>query len=214
MTKEVIAQIFKQYHGEEFDIHGLMVSLVDVSLISERYGFHFKFKNPNDISYYDGIVVSKLEDMVNEFILYLPIEKYSVHLILDKTQEEVYFNHNIKSEIKDFYDRIPYLSFKVWVGSGSKPDEYKIYGKSEGVGVLNSSDGYDVANKFKVLNATLNGEPISTQRAISEYGAFLEGEATYWETDNVYVKMDDILSNYPLLWDSSWLLIYYFTKFV
>jgi hypothetical protein len=135
-------------------------------------------------------------------------------MILDKTQEEVYFNHKIKSEIKDFYDRIPYLSFEVWVALNSKPDKYKIYGKSEGVQVLNSSDGYDVVNKFKVLNATLNGEPISTQRAINEYGAFLEREATYWETDNVYVKMDDILSNYPLLWDSSWLLIYYFTKFV
>jgi hypothetical protein len=44
MTKEVIAQIFKQYHGEEFDIHGLVVSLGGVSLISGRYGFHFKFK--------------------------------------------------------------------------------------------------------------------------------------------------------------------------
>jgi hypothetical protein len=214
MTKEVISQIFKQYHGEEFNIHGLVVSLVSISLISGIYGFHFNFKNPNDVSYFDGIISYELENIVEEFVKYVSVENYVVHLMLDKNQEELYVNGEVRSKIKDYYDGIPYISFKVWIGTNTYPDEYRIYGKSKGIKLYWESDSYEVANKFKVLNATLNGEPISIESAISEYDVFLREEATYWETENIYIKMDYILSKYPLLWDSSWLATYYSTKFV
>ncbi len=214
MAKESITQIFKQYYGEEFNIHGLVVSLGGVSLISGIYGFHFNFKNPNDVSYFDGIISYELENIVEEFVKYVSIENYTVHLMLDKNQEELYVNEEVRSKIKDYYDGIPYISFKVWVGTNTYPDEYRIYGKSKGIKLYWESDSYEIANKFKVLNATLNGEPISIESAISEYDVFLRQEATYWETENIYIKMDNILSKYPLLWDSSWLATYYSTKFV
>jgi hypothetical protein len=72
-----------------------------------------------------------------------------------------------------------------------------------------------IDNKFKPTRATLDGEEIEIDYALREYDRFLQDEATYWETENIYSKVDSIIleSKYPLLVMDGY-ASYFDTKFV
>ena len=75
-----------------------------------------------------------------------------------------------------------------------------------------------IDNKFKPTRATLatlDGEEIEIDYALREYDEFLQGRETYWETENIYSKVDSIIleSRYPLLVMDGY-ASYFDTKFV
>ena len=72
-----------------------------------------------------------------------------------------------------------------------------------------------IDNKFKPTRTTLDGEEIKIDYVLREYEWFLQDKETYWETENIYSKVDSIIleSTYPFLVMDGY-ASYYNTKFV
>ena len=95
------------------------------------------------------------------------------------------------------------------------PVQYKIYGISEGMTYNWEEDNYWIRNNFKPLKATRDGEFVDIGEVINSYMDFLENKEIYWETDNLYSKIDSIIviQKYPLL-SQDYIATYYDTKFL
>jgi hypothetical protein len=76
-------------------------------------------------------------------------------------------------------------------------------------------DNYWIRNNFKPLKATRDGEFVDIGEVIDEYMDFLENKDIYWETENLYSKIDSIIvtQKYPLL-SQDYIATYYDTKFI
>jgi hypothetical protein len=213
METNLIKKIFNDYYGEEFDLYGLEVSLYSIYDESEL-DFRFIFKNPNDVSYYDSIIEEHLLEIVEEFSNYLSIDKFKSTLLTNREQEGFYLNNELRSKIQKVFDEINHIDFSV-NESYNVRSKYKIYGESTGMKLHWGVDNFTIDNIFKLTQATLDGEDTDISQATSMYNLFLEDKATYWETEEIYYKVDSILlvSDYPLLLMDGY-ATYYDTKFV
>jgi hypothetical protein len=213
METNLIKKIFNDYYGEEFDLYGLEVSLFDI-YNGPKLDFRFIFKNPNDVSYYDSIIEEHLLEIVEEFSNYLSIDRFKSTLLTNREQKEFYLNNEIKGKIQKVFDEINHIQFSVNESYNLK-SKYKIYGESTGMKLHWGVDNFTIDNKFKPTHATLDDEETDISQAISMYNLFLEDKATYWETEEIYYKVDSILlvSDYPLLLMDGY-ATYYDTKFV
>jgi hypothetical protein len=213
METNLIKKIFNDYYGEEFDLYGLKVSLYSIYDESEL-DFRFIFKNPNDVSYYDSIIEEHLLEIVEEFSNYLSIDRFKSTLLTNKEQKEFYLNNELRSKIQKVFDEINHIEFSV-NESYTVRSKYKIYGESTGMELHWGTDNFSIDNKFKPTHATLDGEETDISQAISMYNFFLEDKATYWESEEIYYKLDSILleSDFPLLSMDGY-VAYYDTKFV
>lgn len=213
METNLIKKIFNDYYGKEFDVYGLKVSLFSIYNGSEL-DFRFIFKNPNDVSYHDSIVEEYLLEIVEEFSKYLSIDRFKSTLLTNKEQKEFYLNNELRSKIQKVFDEINHIEFSVNESYNIK-SKYKIYGESTGIKLYWGTDNFSIDNKFKPTHATLDGEETDISQAISMYNFFLEDKPTYWESEEIYYKLDSILleSDFPLLSMDGY-AAYYDTKFV
>jgi hypothetical protein len=213
METNLIKKIFNDYYGEEFDLYGLKVSLFSIYR-GPKLDFRFIFKNPNDVSYYDSIIEEHLLEIVEEFSNYLSIDKFKSTLLTNREQEGFYLNNELRSKIQKVFDEINHIDFSV-NESYNVRSKYKIYGESTGMKLHWGTDNFTIDNIFKLTHATLDGEDTDISQAASMYNLFLEDKATYWETEEIYYKVDSILlvSDYPLLLMDGY-ATYYDTKFV
>jgi hypothetical protein len=213
METNLIKKIFNDYYGEEFDLYGLKFSLFDI-YNGPKLDFRFIFKNPNDVSYYDSIIEEHLLEIVEEFSNYLSIDRFKSTLLTNREQKEFYLNNEIKGKIQKVFDEINHIQFSVNESYNVK-SKYKIYGESTGMKLHWGVDNFTIDNIFKLTRATLDGEDTDISQATSMYNLFLEDKATYWETEEIYYKVDSILlvSDYPLLLMDGY-ATYYDTKFV
>ncbi len=71
-------------------------------------------------------------------------------------------------------------------------------------------------NNVKVVRVEKNGKWWDPKVVVSEYlNVFLPSEEYWWETENLYSKIDNILNEDPLLRDPYGNLFYYYdTKFI
>ena len=218
MDSDLIKKIFNDYYGKEFDLYGLKFSLFDIHDKTD-YGkgrhFNFNFENPNDVSYHYSIIEEHLTVIVDEFSKYLSIEEFRVSVDFRDNQPKFYLNNELRNKIQKVFDGINFIEFGVWVGSDSKPSLYRIYGESTGIKLYWDSDAYMIDNKFKPTRATLDGEEIEIDYVLREYERDLQNKETYWETENIYSKVDSIIleSEYPLLVMDGY-ASYFDTKFV
>lgn len=218
MDSNLIKKIFNDYYGKEFDLYGLKFSLFDIHNKTD-YGkgrhFNFNFENPNDVSYHYSIIEEHLMSIVQEFSKYLSIEDFKVSVTFRDDQPKFYLNNELINKIQKFFDEINFIEFKLWIGSNSEPSVYRIYGESKGTKLYWDSDAYMINNQFKPTRSTLDGEEIEIDYVLREYERFLQDRETYWETENIYSKVDSFLleSKYPLLVMDGY-ASYYDTKFV
>jgi hypothetical protein len=107
-------------------------------------------------------------------------------------------------EIK-FTTGTPFIGYKRW--------EIQI----ESVGLKSkhfNDDVYYIENTVVPLSAILNGENIDVNEAINEYiDEFLPTKETYYESEEYYKEIDEIITKYPLL-NADYVATYYDTKFI
>jgi len=221
MDSDLIKKIFNDYYGKDFDLYGLKISLIEY-IDKTDYGtgnhfshFNFNFENTNDVSYHYSIIEEHLTVIVDEFSKYLSIESFRVSVVFRDDQPKFYLNNELRNKIQKVFDGINFIEFKGWFGADDVPSVYKIYGTTTGIKLYWDSDAYMIDNKFKPTRATLDDEEIEIDYVLREYDAFLQDKETYWETENIYSKVDSIIleSRYPLLVMDGY-ASYFDTKFV
>ena len=214
MEPTQVKQFFINLFGKKLDIYGLSVALSNVEFIetSNIYEFDFNIINPYDVSYYITPVEWGVQELIDEFINYVDV-RINSNIFLNTKQGELYFNQEKIKEIEDSFKKIDTIKFTTGTPFvGYKRYELKI--KSVGVKKYFSDNQIQLDNIVKVLSATKNGETIDVDDAVTEYfEAFLPNEDTYWESENLYLHLDLVLSSIPSLKDAEIVFEYQTTLF-
>lgn len=217
MDSEKIIKLFKQFAGDPLNIHGIIVTPVKTEPRPKRQGItnmYFRAKNPNDVSYFSPILENYIYDDTLDFEEFLNM-KFNV-LFIPSFKTGIYLNEELKSKIQKVFDSVKEISFTTgtpFVGY----KRYKLFIESVGVSTGGwDDDSYRILNNVKIISAYKNGEPCDIQEAKDEYyEIFLADNESYWETENLYGKIDQILSEYPLFVDNyGHTAGYYDTKFL
>jgi hypothetical protein len=219
INQEKILKLFKRFAGDKIDLFGLKCIPVRVGdeIISKRhnkpyYPIEFKIENPNDVSYFYSIVDEELLDIVMEFEEYVGL-KLTTKVLWDE-QPNFYLNDKTRDQIQKVFDSVreikfttgtPFIGYKRW----------EIQIKSVGLKSKHFNDDvYYIENTVVPLSATLNGENIDVNEAITEYiDEFLPTKETYYESEEYYEEIDEIITKYPLL-NADYVATYYDTKFI
>jgi len=213
MDSDLIKKIFNDYYGKDFDLYGLKISLFDVSGDHSPH-FKFIFENTNDVSYHRSIIEEHLLLIVEGFSLYLNIESFKLRLLLNDEQKEFYLNNNLRGKIQKVFDEMDYIEFG-WQESYNITSKIRIYGESTGMRLYWDADYYAIVNQFKPTRATLDGDDTDISSSISTYNSFIQDKETFWESENLYSKIDRIIleKEYPFLVMDGY-ASYYDTMFV
>ena len=214
MEPTQVKQLFINLFGKKLDIYGLYVALSNVEFIetSNVYEFDFNIINPYDVSYYIIPVEWEIQNFIDEFTNYVDV-KINFNVFLNTKQGELYFNKEKIKEIENAFKKVDTIKFTTGTPFvGYKRYELKI--KSVGLKKYFFDNQIQLDNIVKVLSATKNGEIIDVDDAINEYfESFLPNEDTYWESENLYLHLDEILSSIPSLKDSEIVFEYQTTLF-
>ena len=219
MEQEKLLKLFKRFVGGEIDLHGLKCIPVRVGeeIISKRhnkpyYPIEFKIENPNDVSYFISIVEDELLDIVMEFEEYINLKLTTK--ILWGEQPEFYLNDKTRDQIQKVFDSVREIKFT----TGTPFVGYRRYVINiESIGLKNKNfdlDSYYIDNTVVPLSATKNGENVDVNEAINEYiDEFLPQVETYYESEEYYRGVDEVITKYPLL-NADYIATYYETKFI
>ena len=219
MEQEKLFKLFKRFAGDIIDLHGLKCIPVRVGeeIISKRhikpyYPIEFKIENPNDVSYFHPILEDDLLDIVMEFEDYVSL-KLTTKVLWDELPE-FYLNDKTKNQIQKVFDSVREIKFT----TGTPFVGYRRYVINiESVGLKTKhfdQDSYYIDNTVVPLSATKNGENIDVNEAINEYiDEFLPHVETYYESEEYYRGVDQVISQYPLL-NADYVATYYETKFI
>lgn len=211
MEPTQVKQLFIDLFGEKVEIYGLFVKLFEVELInasnkSEFYNFDFEITNPNDVSYYILPIEWEIQELINEFTNYVDV-KVNFTLFL-QTGVNLYFNKEKTEEIKNAFKKVDTIKFTTgnWV-IGYNRYELKI--KSVGYKKGYEHEQIWLDNVIKPISATKNEEPCDIDEAILQYyEEFLPQNETYWESENLYQHLDQVLSSIPSIGNNDILLEY------
>ena len=219
IDNEKILNLFKRFAGDEIDLHGLKCIPVRVGeeIISKRhnkpyYPIEFKIENPNDVPYFYSIVDEELLDIVMEFEEYINLKLTT--RVLWGEQPKFYLNDKTRDQIQKVFDSVREIKFT----TGTPFVGYRRYVINiESVGLKTKNfdlDSYSIDNTVVRLSATKNGENVDLNEAMNEYiDEFLPQVETYYETEEYYEGVDQVISQYPLL-NADYVATYYDTKFI
>ena len=217
MDNEKILKLFKQFAGDPLDIKGLIVTPVKVEPSfkrKDRTNMYFRVQNPNDISYFSPIVQNYIYDETEEFGDFIN-EKIDVFFV-PSFKLGLYLNEELKSKIQKVFDSVKVIEFTTgtpFIGY----ERYKLFIKSVGVSTAFWDDeSFYIMNNVKAVRAEKNGDWWDPKVVVSEYlNDFLPEMESYWETENLYSQIDNILNDYPLFKDPYGNTAgYYDTKFI
>ena len=218
MDQEKILKLFKRFVGNEINLHGLkcIPVIVGEKIVSNffkpSYPIGFKIENPNDVSYYWAIVDDELLDILTEFEDYVGI-KLDTHILWDE-QPKFYLNEKVKNQIQNVFDSVreikfttgtPFIGYKRWIiqieSIGLKTRHY-------------DPESYYIDNTVVAISATKNDENVDVNEAINTYiDEFLPRAEIYYETEEYYQDIDQVIVQYPLL-SANYVATYYDTKFI
>jgi hypothetical protein len=218
MDQEKILKLFKRFVGNEINLHGLKcIPIIVGEKIVDRhskpyYPIGFKIENPNDVSYYWAIVDDDILDILTEFEDYVGI-KLDTHILWDE-QPKFYLNEKVKNQIQNVFDSIreikfttgtPFIGYKRWIiqieSIGLKTRHY-------------DPESYYIDNTVVAISATKNDENVDVNEAINTYiDEFLPRAEIYYETEEYYQDIDQVIAQYPLL-NADYVATYYETKFI
>ena len=217
MDNEKILKLFKQFAGDPFDIKGLVVTPVKVEPSfkrKDRTNMYFRVQNPNNVSYFSPIVENYIYDETEEFGNFIN-EKIDVFFV-PSFKEGIYLNEELKSKIQKVFNSVKVIEFTTgtpFIGY----ERYKLF--IESVGITTSfwdNDSFYIMNNVKAVRAEKNGDWWDPKVVVSEYiDGFLINKENYWESENLYHPIDNILNDYPLFTDPYGNTAgYYDTKFI
>ena len=217
MDNEKIIKLFKQFAGDPLDKKGLVVTPVKVEPSfkrKDRTNMYFRVQNPNDVSYFSPIVQNYIYDETEEFGDFIN-EKIDVFFV-PSFKLGVYLNDELKSKIQKVFDSVKVIEFTTgttFIGY----ERYKLFIKS--VGITTSfwdDESFYIMNNVRAIRAEKNGDWWDPKVVVSEYlNDFLPEMEGYWETENLYSQIDNILNDYPLFKDPYGNTAgYYDTKFI
>ena len=217
IDNEKILKLFKQFAGDPLGIKGLVVTPVKVEPSVRRIrrtNMYFEVQNPNDVSYFSPIVENYIYDETEDFGDFVN-EKIDVFFV-PSFKQGIYLNEELKSRIQKVFDSVKVIEFTLgtpFIGY----ERYKLF--IESVGVSTSywdNESFGLYNNAKVVRAEKDGDWWDPKVVVSEYlNDFLPDKESYWETENLYPQIDNILNNYPLFKDPyNNVSGYYDTKFI
>jgi hypothetical protein len=218
MDQEKILKLFKRFVGNEINLHGLKcIPTIVGEKIVDRYSkpyypIGFKIENPNDVSYFWAIVDDDILDILTEFEDYVGI-KLDTHILWGE-QPKFYLNEKVKNQIQNVFDSIreikfttgtPFIGYKRWIiqieSIGLKTRHY-------------DPESYYIDNTVVAISATKNDENVDVNEAINTYiDEFLPRAEIYYETEEYYQDIDQVIAQYPLL-NADYVATYYETKFI
>ena len=217
IDNEKILNLFKQFAGDPLDIKGLVVTPVKVEPSvrgNDKTNMYFRVQNPNDVSYFSPIVENYIYDETLDFQQFVN-EKIDVYFV-PNFKQGIYLNEELKSKIQKVFNSVKEIKFTTgtpFVGY----ERYKLFIESVGVSTgYWDEESFYIMNNVKAVRAEKNGDWWDPKVVVSEYlNVFLPDKENYWETENLYPQIDNIINNYPLLVDL-WghTAGYYDTKFI
>lgn len=217
MDNDKILNLFKQFAGDPLEIEGLIATPIKVEPSfkrKDRTNMYFRVQNPNDVSYFSPIVENYIYNETEEFGEFVN-EKIDVFFV-PSFQTGVYLNEELKSKIQKVFNSVKVIEFTTgtpFIGY----ERYKLFVESIGVSsAFWDNDSFYIINNVKAVRAEKNGDWWDPKVVVSEYlNDFLPEMESYWETENLYSQIDNILNDYPLFVDSyANTAGYYDTKFI
>ena len=212
MDKSQLYWLFLDFiGGESIDIEGLY--LKPERILRDGNTIEFSIDNPNDISFYIGVVNEYLDDILFDFSKFVN-HKFKYHI--DTNYSELYFSKTLKNEIKRVLQSITTLKLSHEYDTYTVTTE--IQGHSVGFNTEYDNDSIFIWNEFdaksgKVYNETTN-TTLTTDlgECISNYLQIIESKSSYLESDEVYQELDSVLEEYPLI-STDWIAQVYHTGF-
>ena len=207
-----VKQLFIDLFGKKIEIYGLFVELIGVKSRdwgggAKIYDFDFEITNPNDVSYYTVPIEWEIQELIDEFTNYVDV-RVSTTFFSQTGKRDLYFNKKKTKEIESAFKKVDTIKFT----TGTPFIGYKRYElKIESVGY---KKGYEheqiwLENVIKPISATKNGEPCDIDEVILQYfEEFLPLGKTYWESEHLYIHLDQVLSSIPSIGNNDILLEY------
>jgi len=213
MDKERYFKVFSKRYNEGIDIFG--IKLIPIG-ISEELKLKFKLENPNDLPYTKSSLIGFLKEEIYEFNKFLSLyhdiptpvieclEIYVNDELKRKTQQVLKKKDEIKIEahlekeyIEEITLKVEHVSFK-----------YKLYETRDGKEVM-------LINFVKPKNGyfTETNERVSVDDAIEYYKYNQRHNGRFHDSDN-YLEIDTLLSEYPTMVDSDWMVNFMVTEFI
>ena len=211
MEPTQVKQLFIDLFGEKIEIYGLFVELIGVEPRdwgggTKIYDFDFEITNPNDVSYYTVPIEWEIQELIDEFTNYVDVKVNSTLFL--QTGESLYFNKEKTEEIKNAFKKVDTIKFTTGTYLRG-PSRYEVKIKSVGYKKGYEHEQIGLDNVIKPISATKNGEPCDIDEAILQYyEEFLPQNETYWESENLYVHLDQVLSSIPSIGNNDKLLEY------
>lgn len=212
MEESQAKQLFIDLFGKEFEIYGLLVKLIsvhygEVKNSNKTYYFSFEITNPNDVSYYSLPFKWEIDEMLTDFSKYVDVKTKS-EIYFDTNQGDLYFNLEKTKEIESSFKKVDTIKFTTGTPFiGYKRYELKI--KSVGYKKGYNYENIWLENIAKPISATKNNEPCDIDEVILQYREeFLPSNETYWESENLYQDLDQVLSSIPSIGNNDILLEY------
>jgi hypothetical protein len=210
MEKNKIFNLFKSFiGGDTIEIGGLY--LKPERIIGNTTTIEFSIDNPNDTSFYLGVVNEYLDDILFDFSKFVN-HKFKYHI--DTNYPELYFSKELKNKIQSYLDTKKRLKL---VGSGGI--EATIYGDSLGFSTEAAYDQIYIWNDFNPNTGfvyDLRLKEVITEdlnESVDRYLRIIEMDSAYLESDEVYQGLDIILEEYPLI-SCDWIALVYHTGFI
>jgi hypothetical protein len=212
MEKNKIFNLFKTFIGSDvIDIEGLY--LKPERILKDGSTIEFSIQNPDDLSYYIGIVVEYLDEILFDFSKFTNF-KFNYRINTNYTNyPALYLNETLKNDIQTYLNSKKRLRL-----IGSNRTAVTIDGKSLGFWTEFDSDRIFIWNEFEpnsgVAYDLMSKEVISEDlhECIDQYLKIIESDSTYLESDEVYQGLDSILEDYPLI-SCDWIALVYHTGF-
>jgi hypothetical protein len=209
MEKNKIFNLFKSFIGSDVvDIEGLY--LKPERILKDGQTIEFSIENPDDLSYYIGIVTEYLDDILFDFSKFTNF-RFKYHI--DTNYPVLYLNETLKNDIQTYLNSKKRLRL-----IGSNRIAVTIDGESLGFWTEFDSDRIIIWNEFEpnsgVVYDLMSKEVISEDlhECIDQYLKIIESDSTYLESDEVYQGLDSILEEHPLI-STDWVALVYHTGF-
>jgi hypothetical protein len=209
MDKSQLYWLFLDFiGGKTIEIEGLY--LKPERILRDGNTIEFSIQNPNDISFYIGVVREHLDDILFDFSKYVN-HKFKYHI--DTNYPEIYFNKTLKNDIQSYLN-----SKKILKLEGKNGLMVKIKGNSIGFNTEYSYDQINIWNEFEAKSGIIYNEQYediiseNLGECIDKYLQMIESTSAYLESDKVYQGLDVILEEYPLI-STEWITQVYHTGF-
>jgi hypothetical protein len=209
MEKNKIFNLFKSFIGSDVvNIEGLY--LKPERILKDGQTIEFSIENPDDLSYYMGIVVEYLDDILFDFS---KITNFKFKYHVDTNYPVLYLNETLKNDIQTYLN-----SKKILRLEGKNGLIVKIKGNSLGFWPEYDFERIFLWNDFEAKSGIIYNEQYEDiisedlNESIDKYLQIIESTSAYLESDEVYQGLDSILEQHPLI-SSDWIALVYHTGF-